>query len=64
MQSRQLPNACFASVFSRPQASQSLDIREEACRKEDLSLLQEDQIGDHLIKLDTHKSTGSNGMHP
>ena len=60
----ELSNAFFASVFTAkagPQASQPLEVREKAWRKEDL-LLVEDLMRDHLSKLVTHKSMGSNGM--
>jgi len=63
----ELLNACFASVFTPkagPQASQSLEVREEAWRKEDLPLVEEDCVRDHLRKLDAHKSMGTDGMHP
>jgi len=56
----------FASVFTAkagPQASQSLEVREEAWRKEDLSLVEGDCVRDHLSKLDIHKSMGPDGMH-
>jgi len=62
----ELPNAFFSSVFNAktsPQESQALEVTEEAFRKEDLSLVKEDSIGDNLSKLDTHKSTGPDGMH-
>jgi len=63
----ELLNAFFASFFTSkagPQASQSLEEREEAWRKEDLPLLKGDQVRDHLSKQDTHKSMGPDGMHP
>jgi len=63
----ELWNAFFASVFTAkagPRASQSLQVGEEAWRKEDLPLVEEDRISDHLNNLDTHKSMGPNGMHP
>ena len=62
----ELLNAFFASVFpakAGPQASQSLEVREKACRKEDLPLVEEDRVRDGLSKLDAHKSMGPNGMH-
>jgi len=55
----ELLSAAFASVFTvkaGPQASQSLEAREEAWRKEDLPLVEEDQVRYHLSNLDTHKS--------
>jgi len=63
----ELLNAFFASVFTAkagPQAPQSLELREKAWRKEDLPLVEEDQIRDCLSKLDTHKVMGPDGMHP
>jgi len=62
-----LMNAFFALVFSAkagPWESQSLGVREKACRKEDPPLVEEDCVRDHLRKLHTHKSMGPNGMHP
>jgi len=52
----ELLNAAFASVFTAkvgPQASQSLDVREKAWRKEDLPSAGEDQASNHLSKLDS-----------
>jgi len=63
----ELLNAFFASVFSAkavPQESQALEVKEEACRKGNLSLVKEDCVRDHLSNLDTHKSMGPDGMHP
>jgi len=60
----ELLNAFFASVFTGPQASQSLEVREKAREKEDLPLVEEDWVRDHLSKLDTHKSMSLDGMHP
>jgi len=63
----ELLNVFFASVFiakASPQASQALEAREKAGRKEDLPLVEEDWVRDHLSKLNTHKSMGPNGMHP
>jgi len=63
----ELLNAFFASVFSAkagPQESQALEVRDEACRKGDLPLVEEDCVRYRLSKLDTHKSMGPNGMHP
>ena len=62
-----LLNAFFASLFTvkaGPQASQSLEPREKAWKKEDLPLVEEDQVRDHLSELDTHKSMDSDEMHP
>jgi len=67
----ELLNALFASVFTAkagPQASQSLEVREEACQKEELPLIEvghvRDHMKDHLSKLYTHISMGPDGMHP
>jgi len=43
---------------------ESLEVREEVWQKEDLSLVEEDQVRDQLSNLDTHKSMGPNGTHP
>jgi len=62
-----LLNAFFASVFSAkagPRKSQALEVREEACRKDDLPLVEEDCVRDHLSNLDSHKSMGPDGKHP
>jgi len=63
----QLLNAFFALVFSAkagPQKSQAPDVREEVSRKDDLPLVEEDCVRDHLRNLDAHKSMGPDGMHP
>ena len=60
-------NAFFASVFTAkavPQASQSLEVREEAWQKEDLPLVEEDCVRDDLSTLDTYKSMRPDGTHP
>ena len=57
----------FASVFTAkasPQESQTLEVREKVWRKQDLPLVEEDRVRDHLGKLNTHKSMGPDGMHP
>jgi len=53
-----------SSPLLLPQESQSLEVREKACRKEDLPLVEEDQVRNHLSQLDTHKSMGPDGKHP
>jgi len=63
----ELLNDTFASVFTakaRPWETQSPELKEKAWRKDELPLVKEDQVRDHLRKLDTHKSMGPDGMHP
>ncbi|GAB0182914.1 mitochondrial enolase superfamily member 1 [Grus japonensis] len=63
----ELLNAFFASVFTAkvsPQESQTLEVGEKVWRKEDLPLVEEDWVREHLGKPDIHKSMGPDGMHP
>jgi len=60
----ELPNASVFTAKADPWASQSLKVREEAWRKEDLPLLKGNWDRDHLSKLDIHKSMGPDGMRP
>ncbi|PKU27592.1 rna-directed dna polymerase from mobile element jockey- hypothetical protein [Limosa lapponica baueri] len=63
----ELPNAFFALVFTAkavPHESQTLETRGKVWREEDFPSVEEDQIRDHLAKLDIHKSMGPDGMHP
>jgi len=41
-----------------------LEVRDEACRKDDHPLVEEDCVSDHLSNLDTHKSMDPDGIHP
>jgi len=53
----ELLNAFFASVFSAkagPQESQAPEVREETHREDDLPLVEEHCVRDHLSNLDTH----------
>ncbi|GAB0202606.1 mitochondrial enolase superfamily member 1 [Grus japonensis] len=62
-----LLNAAFASVFTAkvgPQETQTLEVGKKVWRKEDLLLVEEDQVREHLGKLNIHKSMGPDGMHP
>jgi len=62
----ELLNAFFPSVFyaqAGPQESQVPEVREEACRKHDLPLVEEDCMRDHLSNLDDHISMGPGGIH-
>jgi len=57
----ELLNVFFVSVFSAktgPRESQALEVREEACRKDDPPLIEEDCVRGHLSNQDTHKSMG------
>ncbi|GAB0182431.1 mitochondrial enolase superfamily member 1 [Grus japonensis] len=63
----ELLNALFAPVFiatAGPQESQTLEVGEKVLRKEDLPLVEEDQIREHLGKFDIHKSMGPDEMRP
>jgi len=63
----ELLNAFFASFFTDkadPQAFQALEVREEVWRKDDLPLVEEDCVRDHVSNLDAHKSMGPDEMHP
>ncbi|GAB0206849.1 mitochondrial enolase superfamily member 1 [Grus japonensis] len=63
----ELLNAFFASVFTAkasPQESQTLEVGEKVWRKDDLPLVEEDRVRNHLGKLEMHKSMGPDGMHP
>ncbi|GAB0205010.1 mitochondrial enolase superfamily member 1 [Grus japonensis] len=46
------------------QESQALEVGEEFWREKDLPLVKEDQVRDHLGKLDTLKYMDPDGMHP
>ncbi|GAB0208607.1 mitochondrial enolase superfamily member 1 [Grus japonensis] len=62
-----MEDAFFASVLTAkasPQESQTLEAGEKVLRKEDLPLVEEDWVREHLGKLDIHKSMGPDGMHP
>jgi len=62
----ELLNAYFALLFSvkaGPQESKAPEVREEACRKNHLPLIEEDCVRDHLSSLNAHKFMGANGMH-
>ncbi|GAB0207209.1 mitochondrial enolase superfamily member 1 [Grus japonensis] len=62
----ELLNAFFASVFTAkasPQETQTLEVGGKVWRKEDLPLVEEDRVREHLGKLDIHKSMGPDGMH-
>ncbi|GAB0182011.1 mitochondrial enolase superfamily member 1 [Grus japonensis] len=63
----ELLNAFFASVFTAkasPQETQTLEAGEKVLQKEDLPLVEDNRVREHLGKLDIHKSIGPDGMHP
>ncbi|GAB0182218.1 hypothetical protein GRJ2_000687100 [Grus japonensis] len=63
----ELLNAFFASVFTAkagPQETQTLEVGEKVLQKEDLPLVEENWVREHLGKLNIHKSIGPDGMHP
>jgi len=63
----ELLNAFFASLYSAkagPQESQAPEVKEEAYRKDDLPLVEEDCVRHCLSNLDAYKSMGPDGMHP
>jgi len=63
----ELLNAVFASVFGAkagPQEPRAPKVREEAYREDDLPVVEEDCVRDHLSNLDVHKPMGPDGMHP
>ncbi|GAB0207732.1 hypothetical protein GRJ2_003238900 [Grus japonensis] len=63
----ELLHAFFTSVLTAkadPQESQTLEVGQKVLQKEDLPLVDEDQVREHLGKLDIHKSMGPDGMHP
>ncbi|GAB0195017.1 mitochondrial enolase superfamily member 1 [Grus japonensis] len=63
----ELLNAFSASVFTAkagPQESQTLEVGQKVWRKEDLPLVEEDRVREHLSKLNIHKLMGPCGMHP
>ncbi|GAB0203786.1 mitochondrial enolase superfamily member 1 [Grus japonensis] len=62
-----LKEAYRKAVFTAkvgPQETQTLEVGEKVLRKEDLPLVEEDRVREHLGKLDIHKSMGPDGMHP
>lgn len=56
----------LASVFTAKASSQEpqmMEPREKVWRKEEFSLVKENQVRDNLDKFDTHKFIGPDGMH-
>jgi len=59
-------NTFFVSVLIAKAgcwASQSLEVKDKAWRKENLPVVEGDWIGDHLSKLDTNKSMDPDQVH-
>lgn len=62
----ELLNTFFASVFTSEggyQQSQTSEVREEGWRKEDFPVVIEGWVRGQLIRPNTYKSVGSDGMH-
>ncbi|GAB0206869.1 mitochondrial enolase superfamily member 1 [Grus japonensis] len=67
MEKSEVLNAAFASVYSSKtglQESQVPETKAKGWSKEDLPLVEEDQIREYLSKLDIHKSMGPDEIHP
>lgn len=63
----ELPNAFMPSSLhlqDQPSGISDPGDQVKGCWKEDLSLVREDWVREHLGKSDIHKSMGSQGMHP
>ncbi|GAB0206374.1 mitochondrial enolase superfamily member 1 [Grus japonensis] len=55
----------FRILHGRSRAEfQTLEVGQKVLQKEDLPLVEEDQVREHLGNLDIHKSMGPDGMHP
>ena len=66
MEGAEVLNAFFTSVFTGKtalQESKALDTRGEVWRKEDLHLVREDQVREHLSKLDICRPMDPDGVH-
>ncbi|RMC04262.1 hypothetical protein DUI87_19081 [Hirundo rustica rustica] len=60
-------NAFFASIFTNktsPQGSLTQETRVKEWWEEDIPLVKEDWVREHLSKLDIQKSVGPEGIHP
>ena len=66
MEKAEVFSAAFASVFISKaglQENQGPETRRKVWSKEDVPLVEEDQVGEYLSKLDIHKSMHPDGMH-
>ena len=67
MEKAEVLNAFFASVFTSKtglQKSQVPETRGKGWSKEDVTLIEEDQITEYLSKLGIHKAVDPDGMQP
>jgi len=66
METAEVPNDFFASVFTSKCCSHTTQVAEGKSRnweKEEPPTVEEDQARDHLRKLEVHKSMGSDEVH-
>ncbi|GAB0195056.1 mitochondrial enolase superfamily member 1 [Grus japonensis] len=57
-------NLCVNRVKFNKAKCKTVEIEEKVWRKEDLPLVEEDRVREHLGKLNIHKLMGPDGMHP